>query len=151
MSFCLNVNAPSFDVRWRVLTFQNMTGRLENLSSQGIKRHLRGYNYAKGANGVYSVLWRKHDSGRKNGWCLLLGAALLLWRHSWWKRDGITGVYTMSVTSLHLPKQGLFIRIYTWNKKVRSLPDCLFFLDNLHCWLKSKGVFTREARRQISL
>ncbi len=65
MSFCRNVNAPSFDVRWRVLTFQNMTGRLENLSSRGIKRHLRGYNYAKGANGVYSVLWRRHDQWPK--------------------------------------------------------------------------------------
>lgn len=144
-SFCPNVNFPSFDVGWKVLTLQNMTERFENLSSRGIKRHLRGYNYPKGANGVYSVLWRKQYSGPKNGWCLLLGAALLFSKAFIMEKRRITGVYTVSATAcLYLPKQGLFIHIHARNKEVCSLPDCLFFLDNLRCALQSKDVFTWE-------
>lgn len=36
---------------------------------QGLKWYLRGYNYTKGANSIYPVLWRDRHWGPHNGWC----------------------------------------------------------------------------------
>lgn len=50
---------------------------------QGLKWYLRGYNYTKGANSIYPVLWRDCHWGPHNGWCCLL----LVWRWLGKKRE----------------------------------------------------------------